>query len=247
MIGKVYLVGAGPGDPALLTVKAAHLIQTADAILFDRLVDARVLALAPPQAVLEYVGKLPGSDPPTRQTAIHSRLIAYAQLGWTVVRLKGGDPYVFGRGGEEALALNQAGIPWSVVPGLSAALAGPALANIPVTHRGVAESVTVLTAHREGNEGPDWPLWATVPGTLVILMGMGRLSDIAGGLMAAGKAAHTPVAVIQWASAPQQQVLRTVLGELAAACCQNHLGAPAVLVIGPTVTLLPEDGASGFS
>lgn len=244
MPGEVFLVGAGPGDPELLTVKAAGLIQRADAILFDRLVDARVLALAKPKALLEDVGKQKGVSAQAVQHTIQARLAQYARQGLMVVRLKGGDPYVFGRGGEEALALTMAGIRWSVVPGISSALAGPALARIPVTFRGVSDSVTVLTAHHAQGESPDWRFWATVPGTLVILMGMDRLADIAGGLMAGGKAAQTPVAVIRWASWPHQQAVRTVLDELVATCRQTSLGSPAVLVIGPTVPLLPEGGTS---
>jgi len=162
--GKVYLVGAGPGDPELVTLKAIRCLQRADVVLYDRLVSPLLLTYAPPEAVCEYVGKEHGEDSCARQSAIIDRMIAEARLGKTVVRLKGGDPFVFGRGGEELLALAQAGISVEVVPGVSAAIAAPASAGIPVTFRGVARAFGVFTGHTEADEEvTDWQLAARVP------------------------------------------------------------------------------------
>ena len=185
--GRVYLVGAGPGDPELLTLKGLRLIQTADVIAYDRLIDTRLLAHARADAELVDVGKVPGSR---TQTAISSLLVSHAREGRRVVRLKGGDPFVFGRGGEEAEALNAANVDFEIVPGVTSAIAAPAYAGIPVTHRDHASSFTVVTGSAAPDGGPggiDWSALAAIPGTLVFLMAWRNLDDIAFQLIDAGK------------------------------------------------------------
>ena len=192
--GTVFLVGAGPGDPGLITVKGARCLRTADVVLYDRLVDRRLLAMAPSHAELIDVGKVRG-DRPDRQEAINALLIEKARAARRVVRLKGGDPFVFGRGGEEAAALSHAGVPYQVVPGVTSAVAAPAYAGIPLTHRGYASSFTVLT----GSEAPGkdesaiaWDKLAGLGGTIVVLMGWERLEEIVSTLVAAKAARRTP-------------------------------------------------------
>src|SRR6516165_3224498 len=201
----VALVGAGPGDPGLLTVRGAELLRRADVVLYDSLAETSLLALAPPAAERVFVGKRPGAPMP--QDEIDALLVAHARAGRRVVRLKGGDPFVFGRGGEEAAALAAAGIPFEVVPGVTSALAAPAYAGIPVTHRGVASHVTVVTGHEDpakGRADVDWERLAGVGGTLVVLMGAGRVGVIAERLLAGGLPAGTPVAAVQHGTRPEQ-------------------------------------------
>ena len=242
--GIVYLVGAGPGDPDLLTVRAVRLIASADTIVHDRLVHPGALAHAAPHTRLIYVGKEGGAES-VAQGEIDRVLIAQARLGRTVVRLKGGDPFVFGRGGEEALALAAAGIRYAIVPGVSSGLAGPAAAGIPVTHRGLSASVTFATATRaEGDV--DWGHLAGAE-TLVLFMAAGRLADVTARLIGAGKDATTPAAVIARATLPDQRVVVAPLAGLAAAAALADLGSPALIVVGPTVALHARlTGALGF-
>ena len=236
----VYLVGAGPGDPGLLTRRGAALLARADVVIHDRLVHPSILELAPPSAELVDVGKRPddprGGGGATRQMAINALLVEHGRAHHTVVRLKGGDPFLFGRGGEEVEALTQAGVAWEVVPGVTSAFGVPAAVGIPVTHRGLASSVTVVTG-RVGDPtapgGVDWAGLARLDGTLVVLMGMVTKAEIAAALLAAGKPADTPTAVIANGTTPQQEVVRTTLGELA----RVDLASPAVIVIGPVVAL----------
>lgn len=224
----VYLVGAGPGDPKLLTCRAAELLARADVVVHDRLVDPRVLAEVRPGALLVDVGKRPGEL--QRQDRINDLLVEHGKAGKLVVRLKGGDPFVFGRGGEEAAALKEAGVPFEVVPGVSSAVAAPAYAGIPVTHRNVASSFTVVTGHVEGGSGGvDWESLARAGGTLVVLMGIANRAEIASRLMAAGRDPSTPVAAISWGTTPSQRVSRTTLGRLG----ETNLEPPATIVIGP--------------
>lgn len=251
----VYLVGAGPGDPGLLTGRGAELLARADVVVYDRLVDPAVLSLARPGAELVDVGKHPGHDAPpgaVSQRAIHKLLVARGRTHRVVVRLKGGDPFVFGRGGEEVEALAAAGVAWEVVPGVSSAVAVPALAGIPVTHRGVSTSFTVVTG-RTGRTGRpeessptpirdadvDWLRLAAGQGTLVVLMGMAARAEISAGLIGGGRPADTPVAVVEWGATPAQRVVRTTLAELPTV----PLGPPAVVVIGPVAAL--DLGAAG--
>ena len=238
----VYLVGAGPGHPDLLTVKAARLLDTADVVVHDRLVDPRVLDLIAPWAEVIDVGKRPGG-PADAQDRIHRVLVAAAGRADTVVRLKGGDPFVFGRGGEEAEALRRAGVDVEVLPGITSAIAGPAAAGIPVTMRGHASGFTVITGHQDptADRPIDWEAAARLGTTLVVLMGASRVAHIADQLMAGGLAADTPVATIESATTPHQRVKRTTLGELPGL----PVLAPAVLVIGTVAALDVTD--SGLS
>jgi uroporphyrinogen III methyltransferase/synthase len=235
----VYLVGAGPGDPGLLTRRGATLLGRADVVLHDRLVSPAVLDLVPPAALLIDVGKDPGAPAgrgAMRQAEIGRLLVEHGRTSSVVVRLKGGDPFVFGRGGEEVEALAEAGIPFEVVPGVTSAFAAPAAAGIPVTQRGVASSVTVVTGRvgEPGGEGvPDWEALARAGGTLVILMGMTTRAAIAEALIRGGRARETPAAVIQRATTGSQRVEHTTLDGLAAV----DLGSPAVIVVGPVVAL----------
>ena len=247
----VYLVGAGPGDPGLLTRRAAALLVRADAVVYDRLVDPAVLSLARPGAELVDVGKRPGPGAPPgaeSQRAINDLLVDMGHRVDVVVRLKGGDPFVFGRGGEEAEALSAAGVRWEVVPGVSSALAVPALAGIPVTHRGVATSFTVVTGQvgsRKSSEGSDpvpgggrereedWRRLAGLEGTLVVLMGVAARAELAAGLIEGGRRPDTPVTVIERGATPAQRVVRTTLAELPTVA----LDPPAVVVIGPAAAM----------
>lgn len=224
----VHLVGAGPGDPELLTVRAARLLATADVVVHDALVDDSILALAPANAEIIDVGKRPGSAVP--QDLINALLVHYGLRGGEIVRLKGGDPYVFGRGGEEAMALRDAGVDFDVVPGVSSAIAAPAVAGIPVTHRGVSVGFTVVTGHRMSGptSGINWEALARTGTTLVVLMGVAERSVIADRLMSAGLPADTPVAAIRNGTRGDQVVLRSTLGELA----RLDVESPATIVIG---------------
>lgn len=234
--GKAYLVGAGPGRADLITVRGLRLLQQADVILYDRLVATELLLEAKAEAELIFVGKEPGHHVAS-QTVINQLLVMHVAAGKQVVRLKGGDPFVFGRGGEEALALQAAGLAFEIVPGISAALAVPAYAGIPVTHRGVATSFAVVTGH-ECNETShtDWLALARIP-TLVIMMGVGQIAAIADHLMAAGRAADTPAAAISHGCTDQQQVVSATLKTIAFAIEATGLQAPAVIVIGEVAAL----------
>src|SRR5579863_3570713 len=205
--GHVWLVGAGPGDPGLLSVLALHALGQADTIVFDALVDPRILALARAGAAREDAGKR-GGRPSPRQPDISARLIALAREGHRVLRLKGGDPCVFGRGGEEALALSAANVPFRIVPGITAGIGGLAYAGIPVTHRAIASAVTVLTGHERGGavpEGLDWAAIARGSPVIVIYMGLNHLARIAARLIAAGRPPHEPVAIVSKATTPGQR------------------------------------------
>ena len=234
----VYLVGAGPGDPGLLTRRGAALLARADVVLHDRLVSPAVLDLVPSSALVIDVGKDP--DTPTggagRQEEIARLLVEYGRASAVVVRLKGGDPFLFGRGGEEVEVLAEAGVAWEVVPGVTSAFGVPAAAGIPVTQRGVAASVTVVTGRvgeSEGTSEHDWEALARIGGTLVILMGMANRAAIAAALVQGGRAPDTAVAVIASGTTASQRVTRTTLGGLA----DVDLGPPAVIVVGPVAAL----------
>ena len=224
---SVALVGAGPGDPDLLTLKAARLLATAEVVVHDALVGEGVLDLIPASAERIDVGKRPGRATP--QEMISTLLVELGRQGKQVVRLKGGDPFVFGRGGEEAEALAAAGIPFEVVPGITSSVAAPAAAGIPVTHRGVSAAFTVVTGHRRAGE-PDveWRSLAKVGGTIVVLMGVSQRATIAAELIAGGLAATTPVAVVESATTEAQVVGRWTLADLGDA----DVHSPAVIVIG---------------
>jgi uroporphyrin-III C-methyltransferase/precorrin-2 dehydrogenase/sirohydrochlorin ferrochelatase len=241
--GTVHLVGAGPGDPELITVKGAQALARADAVVYDHLVDERLLDLAPAHAERIYVGKRPGRHH-LPQGQIDALLVELARQGKAVVRLKGGDPFVFGRGGEEAAALAAAGVPCEVVPGVSSAIAGPGAAGIPLTHRGCASAFVVVTGHcAAGNEagsstgGVAWDALARSGATLVILMGMRHLAEIARRLIAAGRPADEPVAVVQNATRPDQRTLVATLADVAERVAEAGIGSPAAIVVGPVVAL----------
>lgn len=230
----VHLVGAGPGDPGLLTRRGAELLAAADVVVYDRLVDPRLLDLAPTSAERIDVGKLPGR--PHRQQDINALLVERGATGATVVRLKGGDPFVFGRGGEEVQALRAAGVAVEVVPGVTSAFAAPAAAGVPVTHRGLSTSVTVVTGHvgdSGGSGGVDWASLASAGGTLVVLMGMENRAAIAQALVAGGRPSSTPVLVVRWGTTADQRSLRTTLAGLATTAME----APATVVVGPVAGL----------
>jgi len=237
--GRVYLVGAGPGDPGLLTARALELIATADTILYDRLIPAVALDGARADAELLYVGKEGGgSSVPQEQT--EALLVARAQAGRMVVRLKGGDPFVFGRGGEEALALRAAGIPFEVVPGVTAGVAALAYAGIPVTHRGLARACAFVTG-RTGDESElDWPALAAFPGTLVFYMGVGRLAQISAALVEAGRTPQEPAAVVEAGTLPRQRTVRGTLQTIAERVSAEQIGSPSITVVGPVAELADE-------
>lgn len=232
MKGKVWLVGAGPGDPALLTVKALHCIRRADVIVYDRLVSKEILQQAPDKCQMVNVGKLPNYHP-IPQDDINETLVNFAKLGHNVVRLKGGDPYVFGRGGEEADALVEQNIEFEVVPGITSAIGGLAYAGIPVTHRDHASSFHVVTGHlKQGKEPIDWSLYSRLDGTLVILMGMSQIESICEQLIAGGKASDTPAAVVRYASRDNQQVVTGTVANIAHKVEESGISSPALIVVG---------------
>jgi len=234
--GKVYLVGAGPGDPELMTLKAKRLISEADVVLFDRLLDPQMLEGI--RAELIDVGKNAGRHKMS-QKGINDLLIEKAQEGKVVVRLKGGDPYLFGRGGEEALALLEKGIAFEVVPGVTSAIAAPELAGIPVTHRGITSSLTIVTGHEEpGKDSPlDWEAIARLGGTLVVLMGVSRLGRNTEALIAGGKSPETPAAIVERGGWPEQRMIRGTLADIADLAEREGIESPAVLVVGDVVLL----------
>lgn len=230
---KVYLVGAGPGDPDLLTVKAHRLLKRADVVLYDRLVSADVLAIVNPQATMIYVGKWQGEQERV-QREIHELLLEEARPGRVVVRLKGGDPMIYARGGEEWALLAENGIDVEVVPGISAALAVPSLAGIPLTYRGVAASFAVATGHRQNLEAGNWMQYRAVD-TLVVLMGVEFRDIIAAQLIASGRSPQEPIAFIERGTTRNERVMTATLGEAARGLVE--VKSPAVFVIGEVVRL----------
>lgn len=233
--GEVLLVGAGPGDPGLLTVAARDAILAADLIVHDGLVDARILDLAPGTSRISVAKAR--SRHTMRQEAINDLLIAEAKRGKRVVRLKGGDPFVFGRGGEEVEACRAAGVPVSVIPGISAALGGAAQALIPLTQRGVASAVTFVTGQCQGLAEQDWRGLAGSGRTLVIYMGLATAAAIADKLIAEGVAPDMPVAVIEHATRPDARALRTLLADLGAMVVREVVESPAIIIVGAVAAL----------
>ena len=224
MTGCVYLVGAGPGDPGLITVRGLDLLRRCDALVYDRLVAPELVDEAPAEAL-----SIPRD--PLSQDEISELLVRLGRRGLEVVRLKGGDPFLFGRGGEEALALARAGVRFEVVPGVSSLTAVPAAASIPVTHRGISSRITVVNGH-----GPlDYPSLASTPGTLVVFMGLARLAELAAGLIAHGREPQTPSAVIASGTLPEQRVVRAPLEQIAEAALDFE--PPALVVVGEVVAL----------
>lgn len=237
--GKAYLVGAGPGSPDLITVRGLRLLQRADVVIYDRLASPALLEETRADAELIFVGKESGRHV-VKQNEINQLLVDHVRQGKQVVRLKGGDPFVFGRGGEEALALRAAGLAFEIVPGISSALAVPAYAGIPVTQRKIATAFAVVTGHEcTDTSGVDWDALARIP-TLVILMGVAQIGAITAQLLSAGRASDLPAAAIQWGSTTQQRVLRSTLGALPQAMVEHAIESPAVIVIGEVAALHDE-------
>lgn len=243
--GIVYLVGAGPGDPGLLTVRGRELLGSCDDVVYDALVSEELLASAQSDGAVQrhFVGKRGGDTASTRQQEIETLLVRLARDGRRVVRLKGGDPFVFGRGGEEAQALARAGIRFEIVPGVTAGIAGPAYAGIPVTHRGSATAVTFVTGHEDperGERGTDWGALARTSATLVLYMGVRTLPDVVRELLAGGRPPETPAAVIERATYPDQRVVTGTLATIADRARQAEVAAPAITVVGDVVRLRDE-------
>lgn len=239
MEGKIYLVGAGPGDPGLITLKGLHCLEKADVIIYDHLVDKGLLNKVRQEVELIYVGKQPKAHLMS-QKQINALLVAKARKGKAVVRLKGGDPFVLGRGGEEAEALAAEGIPFEVVPGVTAAIAAPAYAGIPVTHRGLSSSFTVVTGHESSPESRSriaWDRIATGVDTLVFVMGVANLASITAQLIENGHSPATPVALVQQGTTPKQQVVEGTLVDIASRVREANIGSPAVLIVGEVVKL----------
>lgn len=237
--GSVWLVGAGPGEPGLLTLLAAKGLAEADVIVHDALVNEECLKLARPDAVLEYAGKR-GGKPSAKQRDISLRLVELARAGKRVLRLKGGDPFVFGRGGEEALTLVEHNVPFRIVPGITAGIGGLAYAGIPVTHREINHAVTFLTGHDSSGIVPDAINWQAIgqgSPVIVMYMAMKHIAQISANLIAAGRSASEPVAFVCNASTKEQQVLETTLGEATAAAEASGLEPPAIVVVGEVVRL----------
>jgi uroporphyrinogen III methyltransferase / synthase len=239
-VGRVYLVGAGPGDPGLLTARALELIASADVILYDRLIPIAALDGARVDAEVLFVGK-EGGGPSVPQEETEALMLARAQAGLSVLRLKGGDPFVFGRGGEEALALREAGIPFEIVPGVSAGVAAAAYAGIPVTHRGLATAVALVTGHTRADGSDDssldWRSLAAFPGTLVFYMGVRQLPQIAQSLIAAGRPACEPVAIVERGTLPDQRTVTGTLHNIAEVASREDVRAPSITVVGSVAGL----------
>jgi uroporphyrin-III C-methyltransferase len=237
-MGKVLLVGAGPGDAELITVKGLRCLRQADVVLYDRLISPALLDETRPGTELIFVGKEPGCHS-MPQEQINNLLISYARQGHTVVRLKGGDPFVFGRGGEEAQALVDAGIPFEVVPGVSSVTAVPAYAGIPITHRDFTSSVTIVTGHEGYSASPtvNWDALAALGGTLVVLMGVKALPHFTQRLLTAGMDPTLPAAIIQEGTTPQQRVVTGTLADIAQRAQDAGLTSPALTVIGTVVNI----------
>jgi uroporphyrin-III C-methyltransferase/precorrin-2 dehydrogenase/sirohydrochlorin ferrochelatase len=243
--GEVYLIGAGPGDPDLLTLRALQLLQQADVILHDRLVPAAILERARRDAERIFVGKESGDQ--AQQTRINTLLVEHARAGKRVARLKGGDPFIFGRGGEEAEVLAAHGIPYRVVPGITAALGAAAGAGIPLTHRRLAHSVTFVSGHAAADDALDWRALSRTAQTVVFYMGVSQLPRIVARLRAAGASAELPAAIVEQATLPAQRVLRAPLAAIAALALHEQVAAPALLIVGEATALAAESPLASLS
>jgi uroporphyrin-III C-methyltransferase len=238
-LGRVYLVGAGPGDPGLFTVRGLEILRKANVVIYDRLVNPTLVDEAPARAVRIFAGKRTGCHS-LPQAETNALMIAHARRGRRVVRLKGGDPFVFGRGGEEALALVQAKIPFEVVPGVSSMVAVPAYAGIPLTHRGLSSSFAVISGHEDSSRTKadvDWARLATAVDTLVVLMGARTLPRIVAKLLAGGRSPETPVALIRWGTTESQETLTGRLADIVVNARAGELKPPVVAVIGAVAAL----------
>ena len=232
--GKVYLVGAGPGDPKLITLKGIECLQRADVVIYDLLINVKLLEHCPAHTEKIYGGKMIGEQE-QRQAEIDDLMVRYAKTGKTVVRLKGGDPFIFGRGGEEALTLVEAGIDFEIVPGITSAVAAPAYAGIPLTHRNYSSSVAFVTGHSaalKADSAIRWEQLATGVDTLVILMGVGHLREIAARLIQHGRSPDTPISLIHWGTTPQQKTVTGTLVDIAQKAEEVNFRNPAAIVVG---------------
>lgn len=238
MVGKVYLVGAGPGDPDLITVKGLKCLQQADVILYDRLVNSELLNHAKKDAQLIYCGKLPYYHTMKQETINHF-LIKYAKNGYKVVRLKGGDPFVFGRGGEEAEECVKHGVPFEVVPGITSGIAASAYAGIPVTHRNLSRSFAFITGHQAGDVGADhqWSHLAKAVDTICVYMGVAQLPNIVTHLIQNGKSPQTPIALVHWGTLTEQRIVAGTLETILRLVKETNISNPSMIVIGEVVRL----------
>jgi len=240
--GKVYLIGAGPGDPGLLTIKAKQILARADVIVYDRLIAKRILQELPKRIVKIYVGKQSGGNSIPGQDAIPRILATNAKKGKLVVRLKGGDPFLFGRGGEEIQKLRQEGVDFEVVPGITSALAVPAYAGIPVTHRKYASSLAIVTGHEDPGKSKkvDWKKLATAVDTIVILMGVSNLQAILQSLIDGGRSTETPVAIVERGTTKRQRITAGTIQTMTEQAVERRIQSPAVIIIGDVVNLQKE-------
>ncbi|WP_026693480.1 uroporphyrinogen-III C-methyltransferase [Peribacillus kribbensis] len=238
MAGKVYLVGAGPGDPELITIKGLRCLQEADIILYDRLVNPELLKHARHDAQLVYCGKLP-HDHAMNQETINSHLVKYAKMGLKVVRLKGGDPFVFGRGGEEAEECTENGVEFEVVPGITSGIAAPAYAGIPVTHRTLSKSFAFITGHQAGDEEAEhqWAHLAQAVDTICVYMGISHLPNIVKHLLQSGKSKDTPIALVHWGTLPGQRTVAGTLESIESRVQESGISNPSMIIIGEVVRL----------
>jgi uroporphyrin-III C-methyltransferase len=244
MKGKVYIVGAGPGDAGLLTLKALELIKSADIVLYDRLVSEQILGMIPNNVKKEYVGRNVGDDY-THQNETNELMLKHATEGKKIVRLKGGDPFVFGRGGEEAEFLQENGIDFEIVPGITSAIASPAYAGIPLTHRSLSSSVVIVTGHEDAQKEENVVRWrelAKAVDTIVILMGVGSLQKIVNELIAGGASKDTEVAIIESGTTEKQKLLLGKLDNIVGKVKQSNIKPPAVIVIGKVAVLAEKLG-----
>jgi len=239
MVGKVFLIGSGPGDPKLISIKGMECIQKADVVVYDRLASPRLLKAARPDAELIYVGKK-AAQHAMKQDKINQLLADKAKEGKTVARLKGGDPFIFGRGGEEALVLVENNIPFEIVPGISSAYSVPAYAGIPATHRGVTSTIAFITGHEDPTKEDtdiDWEKISTGIGTLVFLMGVSNLPEISRQLIKHGRSNDTPVALVRWGTTPKQEVLVGTLADISDKVLKANFKAPAIIIVGDVIKL----------
>ena len=239
MTGKVYLVGAGPGDAGLLTLRAAELLRKADAVLYDRLVGEGILSMIPGSARKEYVGRAAGDDT-SSQDATNALMASYARDYETVVRLKGGDPMIFGRGGEEAEFLRDSGIAYEIVPGVTSGVGSATYAGIPLTHRRHASSVAFVTGHEDPAKGGEAVSWRGLAGsvdTIVVMMGLSRIGQISGQLVEGGMDRRTPVAVIQDGTTARQRMVKGTLADIADRVRHSNMAPPANIIVGKVVDL----------
>ncbi len=234
-MNRVYLVGAGPGDPNLLTLAALKVIKKADVVLYDRLVDKRIIKLIPEKVKKIPVGKKVGEDSDEKQSEIHSLIKKYYSMGKNVVRLKGGDPFLFGRGGEEIIFMRKENIKYKVIPGISSAIGVPTAVSLPLTHRDFSSSLLILPGHLKKGTEPDWAKLANFDGTIVILMGASRIRDIADKLIKNGKDPLTPICAIMDGTTRKQRIVISSLGDI------KNVKAPAVIVIGKVVSIIGKD------